>query len=123
MSSPKLSRHQLKLQEIADRYQVQIDAVANNPAQQERIYQDQQLAIMKYKGSIGRLFCIEVLYRSGNEIKNFRLTNQEGSKVMEFRTNIFNTGLAVPTVPGSWKIVPPYAIEEINLTIQSKYFE
>lgn len=111
-----------------------MDPTNNPPQNQEsdreharrlrREQEQRELDERKQLGREGRLFCIEVLFRKGNnETSRMQMPNCTGAEVLQFREGVFKAGLKLPIDPGRWKIISPWDILDIDITRQNTFFE
>lgn len=74
-------------------------------------------------GNAGKLWRIEIIYKkNAGETGRHCLDNQTGAELMNFRAQIFTTGLLLPIDPGHWKVISPWDLLEIDVWRQKKYF-
>lgn len=77
-------------------------------------------------GKQKKLWCIEVIAKfgaNGQETKRWFRSNLYEHEVMKARETMFTHGILVPVAPGTWKVIIPFDILEVELQRQNQFFE
>lgn len=82
-----------------------------------------EIEARRVAGNQGKLWRIETRYEVDKEKRVLYTENLYTKEMKAFRENVFSIGLMVPFGPSVWRIIPPFSIGDIYITLQGKYFE